>query len=446
MRYVDRFVQAIPVFYLVWALPLLLALSVLIPPAQQPDEPAHFLRTVQIAGGSLFGHRVGGSAGGPADTAVMPALAPFFPAFFHPEVKITSAMHAASNFIRWSGKTQVQEFPNVAIFPPLMYAPGVLAVWVGRTLDLTVVRTLYLVRVTNALAAVLVTFLALAAARRTRCALAALAAMPMTLALDSASHDALMIALVFLAVGMIDRVIDENRDATRLETALIAAALALPAMARPPYVALAALLLLTAPIRSLRPWAGAAAVGAATCGWWIYTAMFSLTRLAPADPSAQWALVKADPTLIVAVLWRTLVREWMALGEQLVGKLGWLDTRLPTFFILVAAGVLILTFLSATAGPARRPWLPAAAVFAGVLIMGVSFYFVQSPPGFPIVAGLQGRYFLPFAAAFALAFPCLPTLGRRILPLAAGALVVLALSGPVVVIDTLVTRYYLGAG
>ena len=45
MRYVDRFVQAIPVFYLVWALPLLLALSVLIPPAQQPDEPAHFLRT-----------------------------------------------------------------------------------------------------------------------------------------------------------------------------------------------------------------------------------------------------------------------------------------------------------------------------------------------------------------------------------------------------------------
>ena len=406
MRHVDRFLQAIPVFYLVWALPLLLALSVLIPPAQQPDEPAHFLRTVQIAGGSLFGHRVGGSAGGPADTAVMPALAPFFPAFFHPEVKITSAMYAASNSIRWAGKTQVQEFPNVAIFPPLMYAPGVLAVWVGRTLDLTVVRTLHLVRVTNALAAVLVTFLALAAARRTRCALAALAALPMTLALDvSASHDALMIALVFLAVGMIDRVVDEGRDATGLETALIAAALALPAMARPPYVALSALLLLTGPIRSLRPWAGAAAVGAATCAWWIYTAMFSLTRLAPADPSAQWELVKADPTLIVAVLWRTLVREWMALGEQLVGKLGWLDTRLPTFFILVAAGVLILTFLSATAGPARRPWLPAVAVLAGVLIMGVSFYFVQSPPGFPIVAGLQGRYFLPFAAASALAFP-----------------------------------------
>ena len=136
----------------------------------------------------------------------------------------------------------------------------------------------------------------------------------------------------------------------------------------------------------------------------------------------------------------------MALGEQLVGKLGWLDTRLPTFFILMAAGVLILTFLSATAGPARRPWLPAVAVLVGVLIMGVSFYFVQSPPGLPIVAGLQGRYFLPFAAASALAFPCLPAFGRRILPFAAAALALLALSGPVVVVDTLVARYYLGAG
>ena len=118
MRYVDRFVQAIPVFYLVWALPLLLALSVLIPPAQQPDEPAHFFcAPVQIAGGSLFGHRVGGSAGGPADTAVMPALAPFFPAFFHPEVKITSAMHAARPISSvGAARRRFKNFPTLRFF------------------------------------------------------------------------------------------------------------------------------------------------------------------------------------------------------------------------------------------------------------------------------------------------------------------------------------------
>jgi uncharacterized membrane protein len=447
MRYVDRFIQAIPVLYLVWALPLLLTLSILIPLAQQPDEPAHFLRTVQIAGGSLFGYRFGTTAGGPADIAVTPALSPFYPAFFRPDVKITSAMYAASDAIHWTGKTQDQHFPNTAILPPLMYAPGVVAVWIGRALDLTVVRTLYLVRIANALAAAAVTFLALVAARRSRCALAALAVLPMTLALDvSASHDALMVALVFLAVAMIDRVIDEDRDATGRETTLIAIALALPAMARPPYAALSALLLLTGPIRSFRAWAGAAAVVAITSAWWAYTAAFSLTRLASSDPLAQWELVKGDPTLLLSVLWQTLVREWMALGEQLVGKLGWLDTRLPTFFILMAAGVLILTFASATAGPARRPSLAAAAVFGGVLIMCVSLYFAWTPPGFPIVAGLQGRYFIPLAAASALALPCLPALGRRLLPLAAAGLAILALSGPVVMIRTLVVRYYLSAG
>src|SRR5262245_55574674 len=122
----------------------------------------------------------------------------------------------------------------------------------------------------------------------------------MTLALDvSASHEALMVALVFVAVATIDRVIDEDRDATGLETTLIAVALALAAMARPPYGALAAVLLLTGPIRSLRPWLAAAAVGAATCAWWVHTAMFSLTRFAPADAPAQWELLKADPVRIV---------------------------------------------------------------------------------------------------------------------------------------------------
>jgi uncharacterized membrane protein len=447
MRSVDRFVQAIPVFYLVWALPLLLALSVLIPPVQQPDEPAHFLRTVQIAGGSLLGYRVRDSAGGPADIAVAPALSPFYSVFFRPEVKITSAMHAVSDSIHWSGKTQDQAFPNTAILPPMLYAPGVLAVWVGRALDLTVVRTLYLVRIANALAAAAVTFLALVAARRTRCALATLAVLPMTLALDvSASHEALMIALVFWAVAMIDRVIDEDRDATGLETTLITVVLALPAMARPPYAAFAALLLLTGPIRSFRPWLAAAAIGAAACAWWLHTATVSLTRFPLSDPSAQWELLKADPTRIASVLWQTLAREWMALGEQLVGKLGWLDTRLPPGFILMAAGILVLTFLSTTAGRARRPWLPAAAAFGGILILCVSLYFVWTPPGFPIVAGLQGRYFLPFAAASALAFPCLPALGRRILPFAVTGLAVLALSCPVVVVRALVGRYYLSAG
>jgi|SRR5271166_566022 len=105
MRNVDRFVRALPLLYLVWALPLPLTLSLLIPPAQQPDEHAHFLRTAQIAAGHPFGHRFDTTAGGQADTAVLPALVPFFPAFFRPEVKVSNAMYAAAGLVR------LQEYP-----------------------------------------------------------------------------------------------------------------------------------------------------------------------------------------------------------------------------------------------------------------------------------------------------------------------------------------------
>src|ERR1700731_4036735 len=122
-------------------------------------------------------------------------------------------------------------FPHTAIYPPFLYAPGVLAVWVGRAFDLPIVQTLYLPRAANAIASTLLTLAALALARRTRCALAVLAILPMTLALTaSASKDALTISLVLLAVGAIDRIIDEQRAATGSETVLITLALLFPAL------------------------------------------------------------------------------------------------------------------------------------------------------------------------------------------------------------------------
>ena len=56
---VARFMRAIPALYLTWGLPFLLALVILVPPWQHPDEPEHFLRTAQVADGELFSQRWG---------------------------------------------------------------------------------------------------------------------------------------------------------------------------------------------------------------------------------------------------------------------------------------------------------------------------------------------------------------------------------------------------
>lgn len=129
----------------------------------------------------------------------------------------------------------------------------------------------------------------------------------------------------------------------------------------------------------------------------------------------------------------------------MIGVLGWLDTRLPQAFVQMTAALLVLGLLGATAGPARRPWQAAAVVMIGVLALFLIFYFYTASEA-PIVIGLQGRYFLPFAAALTLALPQLPRLGSKLLSLASAGFVLLILVEPTIVIRTIVLRYYLGAG
>jgi uncharacterized membrane protein len=268
----------------------------------------------------------------------------------------------------------------------------------------------------------------------------------MTLALTaSASKDALTISLVLLAVGAIDRIIDEQRAATGSETVLITLALLFPALARPPYVVLSGLLLLTAPSKSLRAWLAGAAIVACTALWWTYAAATSMVELPPGDSSAQIAFSLANPTRAIGVFWRTLVSQSSTIGEELIGILGWLDTRLPRPFIELGAVVLVLGILSATTGPARKPWLSMALIIVGMVTIYITFYLTFTPPQAPVVETLQGRYFLPLAAALPLALPRLPWLGIRILPLALAGVVILALAEPVVVVRALVIRYYLAA-
>src|SRR4051794_37520178 len=210
----DRFIQALPAMYVAWVIPLLFTLVLLVPPWQHPDENAHFLRIAQIADGALLGYRIESGAGGRVDPAIVAALLPFNAVPFHPDRKVTAAMYAAAHRFHWSMVRRDLDFRNTAFYPPFLYAPSVLAVWVGRALDLTIIQTLYLARGANAIVPTFLTFLALVFARRTRIGLSVVAILPMTITLyTSASQDALIISLVILAVGAIDRIIDSDRAA-----------------------------------------------------------------------------------------------------------------------------------------------------------------------------------------------------------------------------------------
>ncbi len=85
-----------------------------------------------------------------------------------------------------------------------------------------------------------------------------------------------------------------------------------------------------------------------------------------------------NPTHAMAAAWSTLVSQWGDVGEGLIGVLGWLDTHLPHRFVQMAAVVLVLALLSASTGPARRPWLSMVVIMIGMAALYFTFYFTGS--------------------------------------------------------------------
>src|SRR5260221_6293484 len=76
--------RLLPGLFALVALSIGLALALLTPPFQNPDEGGHFLRATQIAGGEFVGRRLdGGTSGGRGHTPAPAARLPFRPLARH---------------------------------------------------------------------------------------------------------------------------------------------------------------------------------------------------------------------------------------------------------------------------------------------------------------------------------------------------------------------------
>jgi len=448
-----RFNSTLPVLYLTWAIPFLLTLSWLTPPFQNPDEVNHYLRAVQIARGELTGYRLSGpnwlnppNAGGHSDPGVIAASDPFDHLKFNPQQQV----HQSDFIIASStvfGRDELIGFGNTAVYPPFLYLPSVLTIWLGQVSKMPIVTTLYLSRAANGTAALLISTLALSRARRTRWVIAALAMLPMTTALYvSASQDALIISLSLLLVGIVDRIGTERRPASGIELSVIFLVASLIGMARPPYAAIA-LLPLAISIESARRELSVA-IGIASCiaFWTIFSVKVASVDMNGANAGVQMTHILRHPFDVVPIAWRTLVEYSGNYFYEFIGVLGWLDTQLPKWFVRgvgVALAASLLGVCATTPGP--KPWLPLMIAVAGSGMVFGGQYLTWSRPLAPFVDGVQGRYFIPMAPLLALALPAGPRFIRPVLAsLPVAGTIFLVILVPAVVIRCVVFRYYLG--
>ena len=428
---------------LAYLLPVLLTLGWVTPPWQNPDEPLHMARAVQLAHGGLFGARQWGTAGGISDPAIYAAYMPVRHAAMHPEEPLSRADLTASQAVRFSPAASFVSFPNTAQYPPFFYVPGALSYWAGWAAGLSVDATLRLIRAANAVMFAAAAAAALAIGRRARPLLAALILLPGTLQLAcSASQDAGTLAATLLAVALIDRMIAERRGATSGEAACIAILLTTSAMARPPYACMLLLLFLLAPRLGRREFGLTLALSVLVIAWCLLTAIFVSVRFSHADPAAQIAFVSKHAAELPAILLATARFYAGEYWRQFIGELGWNDTFLPGSYIALASAVLTLSTAASASGPARRPALAAAALLGAVIAIFVLQYLTWTWPGQLVITGVLGRYFTPLAMVLALALPAWRPASHLVAP-AWLAILLLAALTPAVMLHTLLVRYYI---
>lgn len=140
---------------------------------------------------------------------------------------------------------------------------------------------------------------------------------------------------------------------------------------------------------------------------------------------------------------RSSVRELGDTLRQMVGVLGWLDTRLPPAAYWAWAGLVAVLLGLAGAGAGRRRLLGLAGAVAGALATTVA---VATLVAHPLGGPAQGRWVLPVAAAVALAAGEAAG-GRRPAPRAAAvALAAVAAAVHLVAFLAAARRWAVGAG
>jgi uncharacterized membrane protein len=311
----------------------------------------------------------------------------------------------------------VAAFSMVNLYSCVGYIPSGGAIWAGRLFGTSPLTQMYLGRFANLATYIMLVFLALRLLPDFRLPLLVLAVMPMSLhQAASLSIDAIGIALSVLLSAYILRLAfskDVPRIDRRHHLALIAGIILLALCKASVGLVLLVLLIPAAKFSSRRgrwvAFTGYVFLALGTMVVWQYAnrsngEIFATLRgLIGVHAGDSLFLMLRHPFEFLGAVGRTLLAIRWDLLQEFVGKLGWLDIRLPWWIVVTYPVVLVV----AAAAPASRVRLSGRnrATLAAIFVINIVAVFAlvgatwdafvpNSPAG--IISGVQGRYLIPF--------------------------------------------------
>lgn len=414
-------------FFAAAALTFGLVFLVIIPPMQGPDESNHFLRAYQITQGKILSEYVGKSSGGiPAQittfdksvggnlpTGVVDFTQTAFGALpQQPDRRLPPHnLKTLAHFKTGTG-TKGASFGNTAAYSPLAYLPHITGIAIGRMVSDRPIVAFYLARLFGLLAGVALITLAIRLMPFGKLPFAVIALLPMTVAqLAIVTADTMTISCAFLAIAMTLRFAFRHSDMSTRDSVLLVGTFAALSLVKP---SLAVMVLIPLALLSNKHIAKKKVViltVACVCaallfgvGWNMLVkdmVAFGYQQAYPSDYSAQLSYIVHRPLTFVHVALGTIFSTHFDYSVlSFIGFLGWADTALPK--VALAAGyinIALALFIASQSEKLSMPrwlrWLAAGEFFAVFFSVLTFMYLFCNLPKDTVVAGLQGRYFIP---------------------------------------------------
>jgi uncharacterized membrane protein len=399
--------------FLVLALIFGTACMFITPPFQVPDEFAHFCRAYQVSEGVLKPQTQSGAAGG----CIPESLTTVFS-----EVSKDIATHKENKQdlndlnkalgIPLQSRRIFVQFPYIAQYSPVPYAASAAAMAAGRAAGLGPLWFVYFGRLANLCVWITLMYLSIRITPVLKWLFTLLALTPMSVfEAASLSADSFTNASAFLFIALVFRyALDEDFQVGAVAAVFLSVSALALALSKSVYAIFLPLFFIIPPGKfhsgGVRFASALLLFGSSAAALFIWTsnaAGFAALESTQRNihPALQLKFILTSPTDYAVILARTLAAHAWDLAFQFIGKLGYLDVRLPGVlrktYLAALFAVALLDSNGGISFNARQKKIIFLTAFLCTAALFTALYVTWSPYKSEIIEGPQGRYFIPLS-------------------------------------------------